>query len=120
MKKKSLNVLTSVLLVLISITSFFAKYLNIESAFSSAALGLLIMLAAGFLVYINYGNENKTVMAYMFIAAGILGLLGLLLLLIAFLPYTFTMSVPIILHKIILLTGSLFILANNLNLTNRL
>ena len=120
MKKKSLNILICGILVLISITAFFAKYLKIDAVFSSSILGILIILVAGFLAYINYDNENKTVRTYMFIAAGILGVLGLLPLLLVLLPYTFTMSVPITLHKIMLLAGSLFTLFTNLNLMNRL
>ena len=112
MKKRNLKVVIGIIFFLISLTSFFAKILAIEVAFSKIILTALILILGIFSAYAAYGLENKTWKTYVALFSALLILLGLLPLILELKlissDYILAITVPIVLYKIILLFGSAF------------
>src|SRR3989338_7376356 len=114
MKKRPFKVIIGIIFIIASLVSFFDRALNIDFIFNKTILNILMITLGSFLIYSFYGVENKTLKIYLMSMATLLLLLGLLPLVLELrfitLAYVQSITVPLGLYKLILLTGSAFVL----------
>ena len=114
MKKRPLKVIIGIIFIIISLVFFFDRALNIDFIFNKIVLNILMITLGSFLIYSFYGVENKTLKIYLMSMATFLLLIGLLPLVLELrfitLAYVPSITVPLGLYKLILLTGSAFVL----------
>ena len=114
MKKRPLKVIIGIIFIIASLVSFFDRALNIDFIFNKIVLNILMITLGSFLIYSFYGVENKTLKIYLMSMATFLLLIGLLPLVLELrfitLAYVPSITVPLGLYKLILLTGSAFVL----------